>query len=117
MYDDPVAVFVASASSLDVSNGLINVFNGSGELTARITPIKVHKVVVEGVGTNALKVELHHASNSSGTAVISLAANETYSTVFSRYNEADFYPPIRFNTWISIALTGVGTYRIYYTRS
>ena len=116
MYD-PCLVFVASATSLDVSNGLISRYNGSGEFLANVTPIRVHKVVVEGVGTNALTVALHHASNASGTAVVSLSANETYSTVFSRYNEADFNPPIRFNTWISIALTGIGTYRVYYTRS
>lgn len=116
MHDDPCAVFVASATSLDVSNGLINTFNGSGELLTRVGPIKVHKVTLEGVGTNALSVALYHASQATGAALIGLAANETYSTVFSRYNEADFNPPVRFDTWISIGLTGIGTYRIYYTR-
>lgn len=114
--NDPCAVFVASATSLDVSNGLISTFNGSGEFLANIGPIKVHKVTLEGVGTNVLSVALRHSSNAVGTVLIGLAANETYSTVFSRYNEADFNPPVRFNSWISISLTGLGTYRIFYTR-
>ena len=115
MYDE-CEVFVASASANDVSNQLINKFNGSGDITSRIGPIKVHKVVVEGVGTNTLTVALYHASTATGAAIISLSADEVVASVFSRYNEANFSPPVRFNTWISIGLTGVGTYRIYYTR-
>jgi hypothetical protein len=113
---DPVRVFISSASETNVSNRLIATFNASGNLSTQISPILVHKVTVEGVGTNALSIALYHATTASGTISINLAANETYANVYSRYNEADFNPPVPFTNFISLALTGIGTYRIYYTR-
>lgn len=105
MYDD-LYVHVVSADETAASNGLV----AKGA-------IRIHLVVLEGDGSNALQVQLHDQLTVIGTAEISLAMNEQFATEFERYRSEQFDPPIRFNTGLSINLTGNGgTARIYYTR-
>lgn len=105
MYDDCYA-HVGTADEAAASNGIV----AKG-------PIRIHKVVLEGDGSNALQVQFHNQLTVTGTAEINLAANEQFANEFQRYCEADFSPPIRFGVGLSINLTGNGgTYRLYYTR-
>mgnify|MGYP001607839095 FL=1 len=105
MYD-PANVFVGTADSDGASNGIV-----------AIGAIKIHKVVLEGDGSNVLTVQLHNQASITGTAEISLAANEVFATEFKRYTEANFSPPVRFGVGLSVNITGnAGTYRVYYSR-
>ena len=105
---DPAIVLVGTADSDGTSNAIV----AKGA-------IKIHKVVLEGDGSNILTVKLYDDINTSNAAkaYISLAANEVFSGEFKRYSEANFNPPVRYDLGLSVDITGnAGTYRIYYSR-
>jgi len=103
---DPVYVHVVTTDEAAASNGLV----AKGA-------IYIHKVVLEGDGSNALTVQLHNQLTVTGTAEISLAATAYAAAIFNRYVEANFGSPIRFGVGLSTNLTGNGgTCRIYYSR-
>src|SRR3990167_3353341 len=105
MYDD-MQVHVVTADEAAASNGIV-----------ALGRIRIHKVVLEGDGSNALQAQLHNQLTVTGTAEISLAANEQFAGEFSRYNEVNFNPPVPYFTGLSTNLTGNGgTVRIYYSR-
>jgi hypothetical protein len=103
---DEAYVHVVTADENSASNGLV----AKGA-------IFIHKLVLEGDGSNALQAQLHNKLTVTGTAEISLAANEQFATEFTRYQSETFDPPMRFNVGLSVDLTGnAGTARIYYSR-
>ena len=105
MYDDAY-VFVATTDDAAASNAIV----AKGA-------IRIHKVCIEGDGSNVVSVQLHNALTVTGTAEISLTVNEQFATEFGRYAGSNFEPPFRFGVGLSINITGnAATARIYYSR-
>ena len=108
MYDD-VYVRRVTADENAASNGLVS----------NAVSIRVHKVVVTGDGSNAVSVDIHDDSNASNAALIkiSVASNERFAGEFSRFTQANFSPPVSFNTGVSFNLTGnTAVVYLYFTR-
>ena len=105
MYDD-LYVHVVTADEAAASNVLV----AKGA-------IRIHKVCIEGDGSNVVSVQIHNAATVTGTAEISLTVNEQFATEFGRYAEANFHPPMRFGVGLSTNITGnAAVCRIYYSR-
>ena len=105
MYGD-ATVRVLTADETGTSNGIV----------AKHGRIRVHKVVLESATSNAVtSVALHDALTVTGTEVIGLTTNEVTATIYQRYAEANFDPPVPFEVGLSVNITGTATCRIYYT--
>ena len=103
---DEAYVLVRTASEPASSNGLV----AKGR-------IRIHKVVLQGDGSNALSVDLYNALTATGTIQIGVVQHATTGTVFSRLAQSDFDPPVVFDVGLSMTFTGNGgTVRIYYSR-
>jgi hypothetical protein len=109
MYD-PVRVLRVTADSVAASNGLV---------TNSVIAL-IHKVVVTGDGSNVVSANIHDDTNASNAALIkiSVSANEEFATEFDRFVQADFNPPVQFNTGVSIDVTGnTAVAYVYYTKT
>lgn len=106
---DPVSYHIVTADETGGSNGIV----------PKHGRIKIHKVVLQGDGSNAVAVALHDAATIVGTAVIGLANHETVVDVTGKYTtitQSDFNPPVPFEVGLSIDVTGTGAIaRVYYT--
>jgi len=106
MYDN-ASVLSVTSNSVAASNAIVS---GGGA-------IRVHKVTLNGDGSNALILDVYNQLTVTGTPEISIRANQEFSGQFSRYIEADFDPPVEYNVGLTLAFTGNGPIgKVYYTR-
>ena len=107
---DPVSVHSVTGDSDGTSNGIV----------AKHGRIKVHKVVLQSDGSNAVSVALNdHGTIGSSAVIVGLANNQSTEGTpdsYVRLTQSDFDPPVPFEVGLSIDVTGNGaTVRVYYT--
>ena len=118
MYDS-VSVYRTTGDESGTSNGIISATASSNK-----TAIRVHKVVLvleSGNASTAMTVVINdHLTIASSATIISLAASSGSAMAedeYDHYVEANFSPPVQFNTGLSV---NVGTQPcacyVYYTR-
>ena len=91
----------------------------SNGLVSNAVSVRVHKIILTGDGSNAVSADIHDDANASNATLIkiSVASNERFSGEFSRFTQADFNPPILFDTGVSFNLTGnTAVAYLYYSR-
>lgn len=98
---DPAMVHVIAADEASASNGLLT----------KHGRILVHKVTLNKDASNPVSALIYDAATATGTALIALSGEAA-----ENYEEANFDPPVPFETGLSTDLTGNGgTIRVYYT--
>lgn len=106
MYD-PATVRALTVDELGVSNGIVSALGA----------ILIHKLTLEHAdGSAALSVLLRDGTSNGATAVLGLSTTQDGAAgTFSRYAEANYAPPVRFEVGLTTDITGTGTCRIFYT--
>ena len=78
---------------------------------------KVHKIVlINGTLSATASVKLHDAATVTGNPVAEVRSNDDGGATWDEFTQSDFPEPLRFETAVSIDVTGTGVVAyIYYT--